>query len=59
MTFWSTSDNRNWTFIKYEHNGTPTFGLASIKMYSQVDGEDERCTKNTLKADRNHKVTEV
>ena len=51
MTFWSTSDNRNWTLIKYEHNETPTFGLASLKMYSYVDGEDEKYTKNTLKAD--------
>ena len=39
------------TFIKYEHNETPTFGLASIKMNSYVDGEGERYTKNTLKAD--------
>ena len=51
MTFWSTSDNRKWTLIKYEHNETPTFGLASIKMYCYVDGEDEKYTKNTLKAD--------
>ena len=37
--------------LSTKKNGTPTFGLASIKMYGYVDGVDERCTKNTLKAD--------